>query len=138
MASHHDFISPWFNTLFCYADWFAAGMALAVLSVASQGSDRRPALLRFVERRPLAPWLVSAVAFWIMSDAIGGPHLINFFGHYGLFYSLREDLGIHCLATVVGVGLLIPAVFGAGSCRPSRGTGGSAASSPTAGWPGWD
>jgi peptidoglycan/LPS O-acetylase OafA/YrhL len=120
---YHDFISPWFNTLFCYADWFAAGMALAVLSVASQGSDRRPAVLRFVERWPLAPWLVAAVAFWIMSTEIGGPHLINFFGHFGLFYSLREDLGIHCLATVVGVGLLIPAVFGAGSSAAVPGRG---------------
>ena len=97
-------------------------MALAVLSVASQGSDRRPALLRFVERWPLAPWLVSAVAFWIMSVEIGGPHLINFFGHYGL-YSLREDLGVHCLATVVGVGLLVPAVFGAGSSMAVPGRG---------------
>jgi peptidoglycan/LPS O-acetylase OafA/YrhL len=120
---HHDFISPWFNTLPCYADWFAAGMALAVMSVANQRSQGRPAALRFVQRWPLALWLVSAIAFWVLSEKIGGPHLINFFGHPGLVYSIREDIGVHCLATVVAIGLLIPAVFGAGSSQTAPGRG---------------
>ena len=45
-------------------DWFAVGMALAVVSVAAHGREDAWAVFRWVRRWPWLPWLLAAVAFW--------------------------------------------------------------------------
>ncbi len=108
----HDPISPVLFTLPAQLDWFAAGMAMAVLSVALQAGDRRPAAVRVIARAPWLAWLGAVVAFWAVSRLIGGPHPVTLFGHVALLFSPREDVGLHLLDTAVAAGLLIPAVFG--------------------------
>jgi peptidoglycan/LPS O-acetylase OafA/YrhL len=47
-----------------------------------------------------------------VSRWVSGPHSINFFGHHALLFTPGEDLWQHMLYTVVGAGMLAPAVFG--------------------------
>jgi peptidoglycan/LPS O-acetylase OafA/YrhL len=93
-------------------DWFAGGMALAVVSVACHGSPRRPTALRILERWPLLPWGAAAITFWVVSQRIGGPHPFNFFGHPAIIFTPWEDTGLHALYAVIGACLLMPAVLG--------------------------
>jgi peptidoglycan/LPS O-acetylase OafA/YrhL len=104
--------SPWGNTLPVYADWFAAGMALAILSVALQSSGARPRAVRIVERWPALPWAAAVIVYVVASEIVSGPHIIELFGRKSLYWSPREDLAIHVLFALVGAGLLIPAIFG--------------------------
>ena len=97
----------WLEPLPAFLDQFAIGMALAVASVAAERHDAAPRLLRAVRRHPGASWLLAAAAFWAMSTRIG------------LHGRLDDDLtplrylARHQLNTVVALGLLLPAVFGA-------------------------
>jgi peptidoglycan/LPS O-acetylase OafA/YrhL len=109
----HAPLSPMLFALPTQLDWFAAGMALAVLSVASQAA-RRPWLpVRIVTRWPVLPWAVAVAAFWAVSELVTGPHQIDFFGHQALIFTPGEALAQHILYMVVGAALLVPAVFGA-------------------------
>jgi peptidoglycan/LPS O-acetylase OafA/YrhL len=109
----HAPISPMLFALPTQIDWFAAGMALAVLSVASQATIRPWPAMRIVTRRPVLPWAVAAAAFWAVSKLVTGPHQIDLFGHEALIFTPGEDLAQHILYTVVGAALVVPAVFGA-------------------------
>ena len=88
-----------------WMETFAAGMALAVLSVWRTDRDYHPRWLRAVEERPWLPWLVALLAF-----AAVGPH-----GWQGGPES--QVMIEYELKTIVAVGLVMPAVFG----DPTRG-----------------
>jgi len=102
------FFSPSLTALVVLPAWmetFAAGMALAVLSVWRTDRGFHPRWMRVVEERPWLPWLVALAAFLAV-----GPH-----GWQG-----TEKTAVmvqYELKTVVAVGLVLPAVFG----DPTRG-----------------
>src|SRR5450755_1956113 len=105
--------SPWANTLPVFADWFAAGMALAIVSVALQSSSARPRAVRILRRWPVLPWAAAVLVYVVAAEIVSGPHIIQLFGQTSLYFSPREDLALHILFAVVSAGLLIPAVVGA-------------------------
>jgi peptidoglycan/LPS O-acetylase OafA/YrhL len=92
-----------------FLDHFAIGMALAVLSVRWEGGLPRRA--RWLESHAWIAWAFAAGAFVLVSAGIG----LN----GGLFEPVnpREFLLRHELYAMVGLGLLLPAIFG----PPDRG-----------------
>ena len=96
------------NTLACYLDWFAYGMALGVVSVAWRGRERQSRVLRLIERRPWAPWAAAAVTFWFVATQLDLPRGLR------LVYTNANYLGEHLGYAVVAVLLLLPAIFGDG------------------------
>src|SRR3954451_19013512 len=94
------------NTLFCYLDWFAYGMALAVVSVVTFGREAELPVLRTVVRRPWLPWLGFAAVFTLIAYTFNLPR--GFYLVYNNFNYLGEHLGYALCATH----LLLPAIFG--------------------------
>ena len=97
---------PFLSSLPAYADHFALGMGLAVLSVAIQASDREPRFVGVIDRRPWLPWLVAAAAFVMVSKGIGME------GSPTEQMTTGQYLARHVLYGIVALGLLLPAVFG--------------------------
>jgi peptidoglycan/LPS O-acetylase OafA/YrhL len=98
------------NTL-AFLDDFAIGMAAAAISVWYEGRDELPRPLRVIDRFPIVPWLVGLVGVWVVSTQLG------LTGKLGEPVSDTAYLARHYVYTVVGVGLVLPALFG----DPSRG-----------------
>jgi peptidoglycan/LPS O-acetylase OafA/YrhL len=92
---------PHVATLPRFLDHFAVGMGLAVASVALADRERRPALIRVVERSPWIPWVVAAVG-WVVLCNIGSSYI-----------SIGAEPIRHELRALVALCLLAPAVFGA-------------------------
>jgi len=89
-----------------YADHFALGMILGVVSIAVMARDRDPRWVGVIDRRPWLPWLVALAAFLLSVHAIGmeGSPVEEmepwqYFTRHGLY-------------GVVALGLLLPAIFG--------------------------
>ena len=83
--------------------WFGLGMGLAIASVALDGSDRKPWLIRAVGSSPLVFWLCAigaylALCFWLPLNP----------------YALSEGQQVarHLVFGLVALLLLLPAVFG--------------------------
>ena len=93
---------PWRYVLPGFLDHFAAGMALAVVSVWAAERPSRPRVLRAIERAPWLPWLVAAAAYAAIGQ-LGSLLPNSWAGRY---------LVTHELQAVVALGLLLPAVFG--------------------------
>jgi peptidoglycan/LPS O-acetylase OafA/YrhL len=89
---------PWLHPLPNFMDYFALGMALAVISV--HGLPQRVA--RWAGRAWLW-WLVAAVLFWVCSTQIGMPALVIGHGTYVLQHELQG---------LVALALIMPSVFG--------------------------
>jgi peptidoglycan/LPS O-acetylase OafA/YrhL len=94
--------APWLMPLPNFLDQFAAGMALAVVSVRGL-----PDLLERATRRALPWWLLAAVAFWVMSTRIGMD------GRLSDRITRPQFLLRHELEIVMAVGLLVPTIFAA-------------------------
>jgi peptidoglycan/LPS O-acetylase OafA/YrhL len=94
------------NTLACFLDWFAVGMALAVVSVAWHGREASSPALSLVVRRPWLPWAAFLAAFTLVAYGFGLPR--GFFLVYGNWNYLGEHVGYAVCALL----LLLPAVFG--------------------------
>lgn len=86
-----------------WADQLALGMGLAVASVVLAGRAVQPGWVRAVGRRPWVPWLLALLAFAAMGLQLGPLDRPD----DQLGYLIR-----HWLASVVAVGLVLPAVFG--------------------------
>jgi peptidoglycan/LPS O-acetylase OafA/YrhL len=97
---------PWLMPLPNFLDEFALGMGLAVLSVYYQDAPRLPAPLRLVERAPVVPWLLAAVAFWAVATQVG------FNGAVGQPITPTRFVERHVLYAAVAFFLLLPAIFG--------------------------
>lgn len=97
---------PLLSSLPAYADHFALGMGLAVVSVAVGASDREPRFVHVIDRHPWLPWLVAAIAFVAVSKWIGMD------GSATERMTPGQYLVRHALFGVVAFGLLLPAVFG--------------------------
>jgi peptidoglycan/LPS O-acetylase OafA/YrhL len=99
-------VTPALIALPSYLDQFALGMGLAVLTVWTQRAAGAPAVARLVDRRPLVPWAVALVAFWVVSTRIGiGERLFE-------AQTPAQYLARHWLYALIGVMLVLPAVVG--------------------------
>lgn len=101
------------NALPTHLDWFAPGMALAVLSAYWQTGEL-PRAARLVARRPWIAIAFSAAAYTIVSLTEHGPQLIRAGIHPILLYTAPQDLERHTLYAATAIGLLVPAVLGTG------------------------
>lgn len=86
-----------------FADHFAFGMIVAVLSVAWAGRERQNAAVRLIDRAPWLPWLAAAAGFALLGLRTGTADQA-----WG-----DQPLLRHELKGLVGVALILPAVFGA-------------------------
>jgi peptidoglycan/LPS O-acetylase OafA/YrhL len=98
------------NTL-TFLDDFAIGMALGVLSAWYEGRRDLPPALRLHDRYPSIAWGVALVTLGVTSLAVG------LFGRVGANISGPEYIARHYLLALIGVGMLLPAMFG----DPDRG-----------------
>jgi peptidoglycan/LPS O-acetylase OafA/YrhL len=89
-------------------DWFATGMALAVLSVALQARERPWKPAELVARRPGLAWLAAGAVFTVLALTVPAPTLRE------TFYTEGELFRIHSLSAVIAVLVLLPAVAGRG------------------------
>lgn len=109
----HGSLTPVLNALPTHLDWFAPGMALAVLSACWQ--DRplpRPAEL--VARRPEISVAFAVAAYTLVSLTEHGPQLIRAGPNPVLLYTGSQDIARHLLYAATAIGLLVPAVLGSG------------------------
>ncbi len=90
-------------------EFFAAGMALAVLSVDVERRPRRPGWWRLVDRRPWVPWTIALAVFIVAGQAYRHPGL----GKTGSWFFTHE------LKPIASFMLLVPLVFG----EPEHGFG---------------
>jgi len=86
-----------------FADYFAIGMAIAVLSVAWAARPAKPRIVGIIDRMPWLPWLLALIGFAILgyqskavSQGWGG-----------------NPLARHELKGIIGGLIIIPAVWGA-------------------------
>jgi peptidoglycan/LPS O-acetylase OafA/YrhL len=100
-------LEPWLYVLPAFLDQFAIGMALAVISVAVADRPAPPSAVRLVDRAPWIPWLLAALAFFLIA------HLARWFPSSWP----TQVIATHELQAVLAFGLLLPAVFG----DPGRG-----------------
>jgi peptidoglycan/LPS O-acetylase OafA/YrhL len=80
-------------------DWFAYGMALAVVS-ATPGVERLRPLVRFA-------WPAAIVLFLVLAYVLGLPHGYVFVTHY----SYSQSFSAHLLSGLIGACVVFPAVF---------------------------
>ena len=98
------------NTL-TFLDDFAIGMALGVLSAWYEGRRDLPRALRVHDRLPSISWGFALLLLGVTSLAVG------LFGRVAANISGPEYVARHYLLALIGVGLLLPALFG----DPQRG-----------------
>jgi peptidoglycan/LPS O-acetylase OafA/YrhL len=94
------------NTLLSYFDWFAYGMMLAVVSVATHRRQHESAVLRGIARRPWLPWLGAAIVYWVVSTQL------NLSRIFYAVYTNWTYAGEHLLYALCALLLLLPCVFG--------------------------
>jgi peptidoglycan/LPS O-acetylase OafA/YrhL len=102
----HAHLSPLQLNLFTFLDDFAVGIALAALSVWYEERDDRPRALRVVDRHPWVPWLLAALAFYVVSFQIG------LSGDLFQRFERLQYLERHYLYLAVAFGVVLPALFG--------------------------
>ncbi len=94
-----------------FLDWFAVGMALALLSAAIQARQRedgpafRPAAERWIARHPGACWAAAFGLFAVAAAILGKPPQSGWSNVQTVFIK-------HLLAVVAACLLVLPAVFG--------------------------
>jgi peptidoglycan/LPS O-acetylase OafA/YrhL len=94
------------GTLLGYWLWFAAGMALAIMSIGVGDSAEASAAMRLVVERPWIPWL-AALALYLLLSALLPPTPF-------LFLHLDQTIAYVGFALVAAL-LMAPAVFGDGA-----------------------
>ncbi|MGH2915458.1 MAG: acyltransferase family protein [Solirubrobacteraceae bacterium] len=113
LLREHASLSWVLNALPTHMDWFAPGMALAVLSAHWQ--DRPlPRVAAVLARWPALCVTFAAGAYTLVSLTEHGPQLVRAGSHPILLYTAPQDLARHVLYAATAAGLLTPAVIGAG------------------------
>jgi peptidoglycan/LPS O-acetylase OafA/YrhL len=97
---------PYLSAMPAYADHFALGMLLAVLSVVVAARDAKPRWVRVIDLRPWIPWLVALTTFLLLAKGIGME------GAADEEMTPAQYFVRHALFGVIAFGLLLPAVFG--------------------------
>ncbi len=92
-------------TLPAFADQFALGMGLAVVSVAVSAGMRPPRFFALVGRAPWIPWLIALALYGLLGLRAGS------------FGQTWGDAGVvrHELKGLIGLFILMPAVIGVGA-----------------------
>jgi peptidoglycan/LPS O-acetylase OafA/YrhL len=104
-GDHTTATDPWMIALPAFMDQFAAGMALAVLSVRWEDQGATPA---WVRRRPGAWWLAALALFAASCWGFGFDHVaVAGFSH-------EQAILRHLLALGIAVCVIVPAVVGEG------------------------
>ncbi len=93
------------NSLLTHFDWFALGMALAVISVAFQGRTNPPRIVHIVITRPVWCW-AAALATYVAMCALLTDSPMH------LYYSVSQAFWQHLLRGVIAALMVMPAVFG--------------------------
>src|SRR5215210_1936605 len=99
---------PLLLTLPAYLDQFAVGMALAVISLWLAERPARPAAVSALDARSWLPWLFAGVAFCLAVALVGET------GRFGHALTRTEYVLRHGLWTLCALGIMVPAVIGAG------------------------
>ena len=91
-----------------YLDHFAAGMALAIISVWLQirERDELPRALRWLAERPGISWAIALVAFWAVSTQIGLD------GEFFEPMTADQYMARHYLYAIIAAAVVAPAVVG--------------------------
>jgi peptidoglycan/LPS O-acetylase OafA/YrhL len=94
-------------TLPIYFQWFAEGMALALLSAALQGRARglQPRAVQLIARRPGFCWGIALVLYVLLCFGLGKPPA-------GGYSDLKEVFLNRLLGGLMALFLVLPAVFG--------------------------
>ena len=95
-----------FQTLPATFDWFALGMALAVLSVAVAARERPPGAVRFLAARPGLSWIGAVVTFVLVATLLDLPRGLE--TEYTFAQRSLQHFGFGLAAVL----LCLPAVFG--------------------------
>lgn len=96
---------------FGYIGFFAAGMALAVLTAYTEATGRAPALYRWAAKRPLLFWAAAVAAYALnVPQPFGNPGT----GDWG---ALTQQMVLHLLFFAFAVLLVIPVVAPGASSR---------------------
>jgi peptidoglycan/LPS O-acetylase OafA/YrhL len=106
-------------TLLGLFDWFAVGMALALVSVWASARASAPGWLAALGRRPEACWVGAGAVFVLLSVLVPAPA-------GGIPYGELDFHAINVLSPIVAMLLLIPAIVATGGGGPVRGLLGSA------------
>jgi hypothetical protein len=117
--AYYDTAGRWNNldlTLPANLFMFCAGMALAAISVAGDGRRRRGALWRLVARRPSLCWVGAAAVYWYLCYPLGLPPRGAPIQSYTAAGWLLEQV----LGAVVGILVILPAIFGENEPGPPR------------------
>jgi peptidoglycan/LPS O-acetylase OafA/YrhL len=88
-----------------WADLFAIGMALAVISVAYEGGIVRSTAVEFVGRHPALSWTTAAAVYWVVATRLNLPPGLE-------PISPKRELARHVGYGLIALFLLLPAVFG--------------------------
>ncbi len=97
-----------------YLDWFALGMALAILRQRPPGVARRVAMTMVgLAELPGVCWTLAISAFWVSTTSLGGPYNLA-------DSSLSQTFTKHLLYAVAGFFVLLPAAVGSGRDRSTR------------------
>ena len=97
---------PFLSWIPGFLDYIALGMGLAVVSVMAEKRSHMTRVERFIDRWPGVFWLVAAVAFWVVSTQIG------LYGTPAADVSTVQGLGRHAIYALIGLCVVLPAVFG--------------------------
>jgi peptidoglycan/LPS O-acetylase OafA/YrhL len=97
-----------------YADLFAAGMALAVVSARTAQGARLPAPLAVLGRRPGISWALAGLSFWTVAVVVDLPTGLE-------AASTAATLARHALYGLTAAFLVVPAVVGDQAESPVRG-----------------
>lgn len=108
----NDRVSFWLNALPTHLEWFAAGMAFAVLSASWQGRGRLPPVARWIARHAWVCWVFAAVMFYLAGHLVTGPGNVRIEGRVVSLYGPGDDVRRHVLYGLFAIGLLAPAVIG--------------------------
>jgi len=118
VAAHHNWIAGQESLIWLPAnlDWFAAGMALALLSClpgsaatgrVGAGMDRVAGVARELAEAPGTCWVVGGLLFWTASLPVGGPRNL-------LVPTAWEWTAKHWLYALAALFLLLPLTLGSG------------------------
>ena len=96
------------ESLLTFFDWFAYGMALAVISVALTGATRRPRPVRLVVEHPARCWGAALAVYAALTALVADAPM-----HHLL--SNAQAVEEHVLVGLLSFLIVLPAVFGAGA-----------------------
>ena len=106
VAYEHGSVSPYTGPLWlpAHLDWFALGMACAVLSANMQVTTKRPRWINELASAPGTCWVLALALFWLATTPLTGPRGL-------VARTWQEEVARHILYGAVALCILLPAVL---------------------------